>query len=360
MRTNAEFTQLGRKLEGKRVVLICGAVVAAMMLATPAPASTNAVADAMWDSVNQLTQAGIDVGGADAADAVSAVNAAVSDLNQAQAALASSGLSLNPVTFTKQIDAAIKKLDGLGIYLESPKLIDKTAVSKLASAAKSLQKLANLSGRPLLEEVTPNNSAGFLKAGSVVTMAFAIPEGCTTWTVSCTGASGVIASYTPDYTTGTIQIIMGSTQGGADVHIYGCNCGTNIECCSRLLYNYGGKTKTVAGLPEGFPTDLTTGDYGLTYSVSVSCSDGSSYSDGPYSVGSFPLSGNLKSFYDTFKSALDAAVASVSEPGCSQNVAYSAFNGDSFTCTYTVSCTSCGGGTCATCTSTMVFTFTKL
>jgi hypothetical protein len=358
MRTNEEFTQLGRKLDGKRVFLVFGAVVAAMMLATPAPAATNAVADAMWGSVDQLVQAAAAAGGGNAAEAVSAVNAAVTDLNQAQAALSSSGLSLNPVTFTKQVDAAIKKLDSLGSYLDSPKLSDKTAVSKLASAAKSLQKLANLSGRPLLEEVTPNNSAGFLKAGAVVTMAFAIPPGCgANWTVTCTAASGVIASYTPDYTTGTILITMGSTQGGADVSIKGDCCGA-VECCSRELYNYGGKTE--AGLPEGFPTDLTKGDYGLTYSGSVSCSDGSSYSFGPYSVGSFPLSGNLKTFYDTFKDALNAAVASVSEPGCSQNVAYSGFNGDYFTCTYTVSCQSCADGTCATCTSTVAFTFTKL
>ena len=65
-------------------------------------------------------------------------------------------------------------------------------MTKLASAANSLQKLANLAGRPLLEEVTPNNSAGFLKAGAQVTMAFAIPPGCTDASVHITAATGVI------------------------------------------------------------------------------------------------------------------------------------------------------------------------
>ena len=177
MKTKVESIEPGRKLEGKRMVLILGAVVAAMMLATPAPAEANAVSDAMWASVNQLIQAAVAAGGGDATSAVSALNTAESLLSQAKTALSSSGLSLDPVKFGKKIDAASKKLDGLESYLEGSKWSEKSAVSKLASAAKSLQKLANLAGSPLLEEVNAR-SAGFHKAGELVLMAFAIPEGC--------------------------------------------------------------------------------------------------------------------------------------------------------------------------------------
>ena len=358
MKTKVESIQPGRKLEGKRMFLILGAVVAAMMLATPAPAEANAVSDPMWASVNQLIQAAVAAGGGDATSAVSALNTAESLLSQAKAALSSSGLSLDPVAFGKKIDAANKKLVDLESYLEGSKWSGKSAVSKLASAAKSLQKLANLAGSPLLEEVDAR-SAGFHKAGELVLMAFAIPEGCpeTNWSAYYTETvPGVVADFSVDKATGEILVTLGSTRGGADVVVTGC--GLPAWGVSKELYNYG--AKTVAGLPDGFPTNLTNGDYGLTYSANVSCSDGSSYSIPATSLGSFPLSGNLKSFYNAFKSVMDAAVASVSVPGCTQGVVYSAFNGHYFTCTVTVSCTSCSEGTCATCTASVVFTFTKL
>lgn len=327
-----------------------------MMLATPAPAEANAVSDVMWASVNQLIQAAVAAGGGDATSAVSALNTAESLLSQAKTALSSSGLSLDPVEFGKKIDAANKKLEGLESYFEGSKWSEKSAVSRLASAAKSLQKLANLAGSPLLEEVDAR-SAGFHKAGALVLMAFAIPEGCTDWRAYYTETvPGVVADFSVDKATGEILVTLGSTRGGADVLVTGCGLPTGGV--SKELYNYG--AKTVAGLPDGFPTNLTNGDYGLTYSANVSCSDGSSYSIPATSLGSFPLSGNLKSFYNAFKSAMDAAVASVSEPGCTQGVVYSAFNGHYFTCTVTVSCTSCSEGTCATCTASVVFTFTKL
>ena len=256
-----ESMQPGRKLEGKRVFSILGAVVAAMMLATPAPVSADDVSDAMWASVDQLVKAAVAAGGGDSANAISDLNTAEDLLNQAKAALSS-----DQAKFGKKIDAANKKLAKLDSQLES--LSEKSAVSKLSSAAKSLQKLANYAGAPLLEEVTPNNSAGFVKAGTQVTMAFAIPASCgTDWTVTCTppaSDSGVIASYTPDYTTGTILITMGPAQGGADVSIHGCSCGA-VECCSRELYNYGGKPSRSGSLITTFVgkfSGSTTGTFG--------------------------------------------------------------------------------------------------
>ena len=358
MKMNVELIRPGMKVKGKRVFLIFGAVVAAMMLATPAPAATNAVADAMWASVDQIVLAGIAAGGGDSASAVSALDTAESLLNQAKAALSSSGF--DPVKFGKKIDAADKQLVGLESYLDNSKWSEKSAVSKLASAAKSLQKLANLAGRPLLEEVTPNNSAGFLKAGALVTMAFAIPPGCTDASVSITAAPGVIADYSIS-PSGEIHITMGSTQGGADVSVTGCGC--PVECCSRELYNYGGKT---SGSSDKFP-NLPKGNYGLTYSYSIGaitcCSDpqhcittpGSTYGPTTYPM-SFPLV-NLKLFEKTLETAFNAAMAGANQPGCTQNVSYSPFTNDAFTVTYTVTCTSpgCTGGA-----TTFIFTLHKL
>jgi hypothetical protein len=161
---------------------------------------------------------------------------------------------------------------------------------------------------------------------------------------------------------GTITIVMGSTQGSADVHVYGCGCVG--ECCSRELYNYGGKTTTEKS--AGFPKGLSSGNYTMTYSWSIAsitcCSGnpqtcttdpGSSY--GPISLGTFPMT-NLKLFKKVLMEAFDAAVASVTEPGCSQKVSYSSVTDNSFTVTYTVTCTSTG---CTGGATTVSFTIEK-
>lgn len=355
MRTNVESIEPGWKPEGKRLFPIFGALVAAMMLATPAPAQTNAVSDAIWASANQIVQAAVAAGGGDSATALSALDTAKSLLSQAQTALPSSGLSDKLVKkLGKGIVAQDKKLVHLGSYFDNPKWTEKSAVSKLANAAKSLQKLANLAGKPLLEEVNAR-SAGFHKAGTVVTMAFAIPEGgCPpddppylhyTETVS-----GVVELFTPDYETGVLLVTLGTTRGAADVKLEGCGAppgGNTWE-----IYNYG-----AAPAPSAkFPTNLPKGNYGLTYSWSIAditcCSDplhctttpGSTYGPTTYPV-SFPLV-NLKLFRSALETAFNAAVASVSEPGCTQHVSYSPFSDDAFTVTYTVTCTSpgCTGG----------------
>ncbi|MGD0016836.1 MAG: hypothetical protein ABSC38_04895 [Verrucomicrobiia bacterium] len=349
MRTNMKSIQLGRTLEGKCVFSILGAMVVAVMLATPARADTNAVSDALWASVDQLINAAVAAGGGDSASAISDLNTVKDLLNQAKAALASSGF--DPVKFGKKIDAANKKLGTLESQLSG--LSEKSAVSKLSSAAKSLQKLANYAGAPLLEEVNAR-SAGFHKAGDVVTMLYAIPAGCTDAHISISETvSGVIdsSSMSPD---GTITITMGSTQGSADVHVYGCGCVG--ECCSRELYNYGGTpAKPVSGLPAGFPQNLTAGTYAMTGSYSIGCISCGCPGDGCYTycpgggslglLGTFQMT-NLKTFSKILVQAFNAAVAAATTPGCSQNVSYSPFAADTFTVTYTVTCTQpgCTGG----------------
>ena len=74
-----------------------------------------------------------------------------------------------------------------------------------------------------------------------------------------------------------------------------------------------------------------------------------------HTLGTFPMT-NLKTFAKVLVQAFNAAVASVSEPGCSQSVSYSPFTDNAFTVTYTVTCTSegCTGGT-----TTFSFTLQK-
>ena len=362
MRSNVESKQPGSKPEGKRLFPIFGTLVAAMILATPAPAQTNAVADDIWSSVDQLVQAAVAAGGGDSATALSALGTAEDLLSQAKAALASSGF--DPVKFGKKIDASNKKLASLESFLEGSKWNEKSAVSKLASAAKSLQKLANLAGSPLIQEVDAR-SAGFHKAGTVVPIAFAAPEGVCPQndpvSVSCSEmASGVVADCVPNYTTGTLLVTLGSTQGGARVVMTGCGLPPGGK--SWLLYNYG--AKPVAGLPPGFPQGVPTGTYLMTYSYSIAsitccsggtCSTTPGYSVPSTSLGTFPMT-NLKTFAKILVQAFNAAVASAATPGCSQSVGYSPFADDAFTVTYTVNCTSpgCTGGA-----TTIQFTLQK-
>jgi hypothetical protein len=114
--------------------------------------------------------------------------------------------------------------------------------------------------------------------------------------------------------------------------------------------------KPVSGLPKGFPQNLPTGNYLMTYSESVSsitCCAGSpqqcvttpGYSIPLASLGTFPLT-NLKTFANVVVQAFNSAVAAASQPGCSQSVSYSTFADNAFTVTYTVTCTTegCTGG----------------
>jgi hypothetical protein len=355
MRKSSRIFQRGLPLAGKRVLLGFASLVVAMAVTMSARAETNVVSDALQSGVSAYVQAAVAAKGGD----LSGVTAALSDvqgfLNQAKAGLASAP-ELDPVTFGKKLDSALKKLLGVQAYFDKGAGNATSRVNKLASAAKSLQKLANTAGMPMLVEVNAK-TAGFHKVGEIVPMAFAIPAGCNDWHINYTELeSGVIADFTVDYATGEILVTMGSVGGSARVTVTGC--GLPPEGKSWLLYNYG--PKPISGLPEGFPTNLANGNYAMSYSGSVSCTSGGGYNFPPTALGTFALSGNLKAFYNSFKTAMDAAVAAVSQPGCTQSVTYSPFNGSSFHCTLKVSCTSCGANGCVTCTSTLVFTFTKI
>ncbi|MGB7582284.1 MAG: hypothetical protein WBL85_07565 [Sedimentisphaerales bacterium] len=123
---------------------------------------------------------------------------------------------------------------------------------------------------------------------------------------------------------------------------------------------------TVAGLPKGFPQNLPTGNYVMTWSADVSsfqccsgspptCATSPGYSVPPTTVGTFPLT-NLKTFAKVVVQAFNYAVASVSEPGCSQSVSYSPFTDDAFTVTYTVTCSQ---EDCTDAITTFTFTLQK-
>src|SRR6185369_2943047 len=89
---------------------------------------------------------------------------------------------IDPVKFGKLIDKATLQLAQLTSVLGIPGWSPTTTVKSLAKSAKSLQKMANLTGKPILREVNAK-SAGFHKAGAVVPLQFAIPAGCTDWDI---------------------------------------------------------------------------------------------------------------------------------------------------------------------------------
>jgi hypothetical protein len=349
MKSSNMFKQ-GQSCIGRRIMAIFGTLILAMALTTPARAGTNVVSDALQSGVSAYVEAAVAAQGGDMARVVEALGDVQALLIQAKADLTSVP-TLDPVKFAKQIDSSLKKLLGVQAYMDKGSGTPVSRVKKLASAAKSLQKLANTAGVPMLVEVNAK-TAGFHKVGDIVPMAFAVPEGCNDWNIQHTdSASGVIADFTVDRATGEIQVTMGSVGGSARVTVTGC--GLPPEGKSWFLYNYG--PKPITKIPS-----LPNGTYNMSFSGHESCTSGGGYNIPYTSLGSFPMAGDSKMFYKIIKTAMDAAVASVSEPGCSQSVSYSAFNGSSFSCTLSVSCTSCSVDGCVTCSTQLVFTFTKL
>lgn len=233
-----------------------GALTGAVLLATPTWAQTNAVSDALWASIEHHISAAIAASDSDATTALAEINTAVSLLNQAKADLAASGLPLDPVKFGKTIDKTNLKLARLMSSLEIPGWSTTSTVKNLAKSAKSLQKLATLTGLPLLREVDAR-SAGFHKAGAVVELQFAIPEGCTDWDVYYTETvDGVLSSASYSATTGAITVQLGSPRGSADIVVTGC--GLPAGGLSRQIYNYGGKTSDGGGSGGGGGGDTIT------------------------------------------------------------------------------------------------------
>jgi hypothetical protein len=131
-------------------------------------------------------------------------------------------------------------------------------------------------------------------------------------------------------------------------------CHTMLESDTNVIQEVG---QEVSGLPPGFPTNLPKGNYGMTYSaniddltccccVPITCDTSPGYSIPSTSGGTFVLT-NLTTFAQSLEEAFNAAMATVSVPGCTQTVSYSPVVNNAFTVTYTGTCFSegCTGGT---------------
>src|SRR5439155_400386 len=113
--------------------------------------------------------------------------------------------------------------------------------------------------------------------------------------------------------------------GGARVTVTACG-----RSSTRLLFNYG--PKAVNGLPPGFPANLPTGTYALSYAAS-----------GVVSIPETPLATlpnlGIHAFARAVVTAFQQVAAAYASPECSITVRYSPFDGSSFTATFSVTCT---------------------
>jgi hypothetical protein len=109
-------------------------------------------------------------------------------------------------------------------------------------------------------------------------------------------------------------------------------------------------SQPTSNLPKGFPTNLPTGTYSLTMRMCITgygCTD--NY------IGTITNT-DIYEFSKALTEALNQAASQCGGPGTSCALRYSAFNGRSFTATYTI--TACSGGSCAS--STIDFIISKV
>jgi hypothetical protein len=105
-----------------------------------------------------------------------------------------------------------------------------------------------------------------------------------------------------------------------------------------------------SNLPSGFPTSLPTGTYSLTMRM---CIPGYGCTDNY--IGTIPNT-DIYEFSKVLTATLNQAAGQCGGPGTSCGVRYSAFNGKSFTATYTI--TVCVSGSCSS--STIDFIISKV
>jgi len=242
----------------------------------------------------------------------------------------------------KGVNQTEKKINRARTIIEKGRKI-KVQLKKLKVGAKSALKCASKVGRPVVGEINAS-SAGFHNPGQQVRFQIYNADG-----TPCLEPPVVEVANQPlssaidlnsvivDEVSGVITLTMGEEQGGGSITVTACGRTDTV-----LVYNYG--PKVPAGLPDGFPTNLPTGNYRLTYSAS-----GTGISIPETLIGTIELI-DLKSFSKQLVNAFNTAVNSISVPGCSQRVNYSSYNGVSFTVTYSVTCTV--GGQSATVTIT--------
>lgn len=258
----------------------------------------------------------------------------------------------------KKIEAALEAVNALAGRTETSydkdNVIGPVTYSERKAVIVAIEGAANgvlsgglLLGKPLIANRT-SGTAGFYNPGAEAS--FQIDSaGCDETPVvtvengSPFGSPIETSTVVYDTETGVLKFKMGTDSGGGSVTVAACGQTNRL-----LVYNYG-KTP-VAGVPLDFPQSLPAGKYLMTYSASGAASIPTT------SLGYYNLSSaGLKAFYNNISRAFNTAINAVSEPGCSQAVSYSPFSDNSFTISYTVTCTS--GGQSAS--ETIEFTLTK-
>lgn len=210
-------------------------------------------------------------------------------------------------------------------YLEGGAAKAKVFLGKVTSTWTFGQRAADMIRKPML--ALNGSSAGFLEAGKRATFRFALPADCSpdspppvVEVANVFGARAIdTANVLVDENRGMIHVPMGPESGSGRVTVTACGRTDTI-----LLYNKG------SGLPDGFPTNLRTGLYRLSYSI-----DG-----GPsIAAGTVRLT-NLRTFAKDVQRIVGRAVASIQLPGeCTKMLAWHAATETRFGCTFTVRCT---------------------
>jgi hypothetical protein len=204
-------------------------------------------------------------------------------------------------------------------------------------------KASAILGKPVIAEVNAR-TAGFHRPGDEVTFRVVGADGAPcneTPTVTVENqyfSSAVDLSTVQSHPDGTITMQMGTDSGGARVTVTACG-----QSSTRLLFNYGPQS------PKTMPTNLPTGGYALSFSAS-----------GEVSLPETPLGTLVNTqpgiFAKVLLAALRQAAAAYTPPECATGIRYSPFDGDSFTVTFSVTCTSGE----ATASQTLVFRIRRL
>ena len=231
-----------------------------------------------------------------------------------------------------RLGALQRVLEHAQAALDSPVTRASRRMRVLRVAYSGSMRVAALAGKPILVE-TNSRTAGFHHPGDQVTFRVLGPDGapCTETPTLVVenqfGATAVDLSSVHQLADGTIALTMGDEAGGARVTVTACG-----RSSTRLLFNYG--PKAVNGLPPGFPANLPTGTYALSYAAS----------------GVVSILG-IHAFARAVVTAFQQVAAAYASPECSITVRYSPFDGSSFTATFSVTCTVDG----ASASETLVF-----
>lgn len=372
---NIEHRTIWMASRTKVLPVIIGSVLLAGALALRAQPTVASLQSQFLDAYNDLQQAAADFQASvtttgDQTNAINDIDAALGVLasitnnvtsTNIQAALGKKYKSVEKALTGRVVKAMnkankalsdVEALSGLVEKSDPPRVIvgpvtytqRKAVLQAIQAANAGVLSGGLLLGKPMVANRQPSK-AGFYQPGAWAEFQIDT-SGCSDVSVTVVNANSLsspIDTSTVNYDTqtGVLRFQMGTDAGGGDVVVTGCGGTQSLE-----VYNYG--KKPVAGVPLDFPQNLPTGTYVMTYSASGDVSIPTT------TIGTYPMT-NLRLFYDAITSAFNTAISEVSVAGCSQSVGYSPYSDNSFSITYSVTCTS-GQYTSS---ESFVFTLTK-